>query len=161
MKKIPLTNGKFAIVDDDDYYRLINYKWVAVKFFADKYYARNQKHGLLSKFLLRSHPDEEFVVEFINGDTLDYRRENLQKRNSKIKPKNASAKDYEQLSFNLNDFDFFSYQKTKLKEVGVYEKTVYEAKYIDPSGRVFHFGTFDNFDEAKSSYEKNIKMIAE
>lgn len=32
MKQIPLTQGKFTIVDDIDYSELNKYKWCAVKF---------------------------------------------------------------------------------------------------------------------------------
>lgn len=163
MKQIQLTNGKFATVDEEDYYRVVGYKWVAVRLFADKYYARNQKHGLLSKFLLKSHPNEEFVVDFLNGDTLDYRKENLVKRKSIIRDPNFEIiKKKSQLTFEFHNINSFIREKGKEnKGLGVYEKVVYEAKHVDESGRVFHFGTFDNLEEAKVAYERNMKMLAE
>jgi hypothetical protein len=45
--RIPLTQGKFALVDPDDYYWLSNYKWHAVKkgkrFYASRFETRNGK----------------------------------------------------------------------------------------------------------------------
>jgi hypothetical protein len=39
MKKIPLTQGKFAIVNDADFERLKEYKWYAHKENRGSYYA--------------------------------------------------------------------------------------------------------------------------
>jgi hypothetical protein len=36
---------------------------------------------------------------------------------------------------------------------------VFEAKYISPEGRTFHFGTYDTKEEAQENYDKMIKMI--
>lgn len=163
MKQIPLTHGKFALVDEDDYYRIINYKWMAVKLFSDKFYARNQKFGLLSKFILKSDPNEELVVDFLNGDTLDYRKENLVKRKSVIKSsKFEIVKKSVQLSLPLGSGKIEQVRNDSPSVVsGIFEKKVYEAKHIDESGRVFHFGTYETYADAKEAYDKSIKMISD
>lgn len=163
MKQIPLSNGKFALVDEEDYFRVISYKWIAVKLFSDKFYARNQKFGLLSKFLLKSDPNEDFVVDFVNGDTLDYRKENLVKKKSVIrKDKFELVRKAQQLSLPLVSETFKAFEPKQPNFIsGVFEKRVYEAKHIDGSGRVFHFGTFDTPEEAKVSYDRNMKMISD
>lgn len=163
MKQIPLSNGKFALVDEEDYYRVMAYKWIAVKLFSDKFYARNQKFGLLSKFLMKSDPNEDFVVDFVNGDTLDYRKQNLVKRKSVIRKQQFElVRRTHQLSLPLNSENSEINEPKKSEFVsGVFEKRVYEAKHIDGSGRIFHFGTFDTPEEAKVSYDRNMKMISD
>lgn len=163
MKKIPLINGQYALVDENDYYKLIKYKWVSVTLYADKVYARNQKHGLLHKFILRENPNESFNVAFKNGNTLDCRRENLIKTDSRIQsPDFKIIKKQSQLGLFSNEN---SELNSKANDIissnisGVREKIVYEAKYISPDGRVFNFGTFDSREEAQHNYDKMIKMI--
>lgn len=77
MKKIPLTQGKYALVDDEDYDSLVKYKWCAVKR-GKKYYA-GRRHGnkfvYLHQELLGKYPGLE--IDHINGNSLDNWRSNL------------------------------------------------------------------------------------
>lgn len=162
MKKIPLTHGKYAIVDERDYYQLMKYKWVAVSLYSDKYYARNQKLGLMHKALLKDDPNETFTVRFLNGDTLDCRRENMIKENSKIANSNFEViKKDQQLGLFTSDGVGSAKTAQIISEniSGVVQKIVFEAKYISPEGRTFHFGTYDTQEEAQENYDKMIKMI--
>lgn len=162
MKNIKLNDGKSVIVDDNDYYSLIKYKWTSVSFQTGKVFAKNQKHGLLHKYLLRENPDEVFLVEFKNGNTLDCRRENLVKKDSKIVKTNVEVikKDVQ-----LGLFGFKNLADEKVTKIisdnssGVKEKIVFEARYVSPEGRVFNFGTFNSKEEAEKVYEKMVKMI--
>ena len=59
--------------------------------------------------LLKEDPNETFTVHFVNGNTLDYRRENMIKQNSKISNPNFEIlkKDTtlrDQLEWNTNYF---------------------------------------------------------
>lgn len=164
MKELLLTNGKSALVDEQDYYRLLKYKWLAINLYSDKFFAKNQKIGMLHKYIIRENPNEEFDVEFINGNTLDCRRENLRKVNSKIKKQNFELiKKSSQLGLfttpaNKNS-DNKVHQIISDNISGIFEKIVFEAKYIAPDGRVFNFGTYDTHEEAKENYDKMIKLI--
>ena len=78
-KLIPLTQGKFAIVDAEDYEFLIQFKWCyntgyAVRATWDKI---NKKTGIiyLHRFLITTKKGE--IVDHINGDRLDNRKCNL------------------------------------------------------------------------------------
>ena len=84
MKEIPLTQGQFAIVDDEDYERFSVYKWRV--FFAKgtkSYYARRHSPMSLGKrstiFMHRDVMGAKHgeMVDHINHDTLDNRKSNL------------------------------------------------------------------------------------
>ena len=86
-KAIPLTRSQYAIVDDEDYGMLSSYRWYAAwNKYTKSYYAvrgvwnsslgRNHILGMHRTLLGlgRGSPD---VVDHVNHDTLDNRRENL------------------------------------------------------------------------------------
>jgi hypothetical protein len=83
MKKIPLTRGKFALVDDEDYEWISQYKWtwVEVRKGYPGYAVRNigtfkkTKHQSMHR-LIMGNPKGK-VVDHINGNSLDNRRSNL------------------------------------------------------------------------------------
>lgn len=73
MKKIPLTQGKFALVDDADFEWLNQWKWC---------YGNNEAHRngggkwiKMHRLIMGSPVDK--VVDHINGNRFDNRRENL------------------------------------------------------------------------------------
>lgn len=81
MKEIFLTKGMVAIVDDDDYNQLSKYKWQA-EFRADRWYARRRKPNSEGGKCIYMHreimnPNQDEVVDHINGNGLDNRRENI------------------------------------------------------------------------------------
>jgi hypothetical protein len=92
MALIPLTKGKFAIVDDEDFERVAAFKWTAsLESRATKWYAvrwtRKHERGnarrvkvRLSHFVLGIAPgslEPGLVVDHLNDDGLDNRKSNL------------------------------------------------------------------------------------
>ncbi len=82
MMKIPLSKGKFAIVDDVDFELVNRYKWhtkdtkTGKRWYANRsVWGPPRKNILLHRFLLNPKPDEQ--CDHINGDGLDNRRSNL------------------------------------------------------------------------------------
>ena len=71
---IPLTQGKFALVDDEDYEWLMTMKWHA-NWQCQNYYAVNSRHQSMSRMLLDA--PRHLQVDHINRKTLDNRRSNL------------------------------------------------------------------------------------
>lgn len=100
MFKIPLRNIKkdivaYSLVDEEDYENAMKYKWNS---FGDGY-ARGTFKGtsiFLHQFVLGKAPDN-MVIDHINGDKLDNRKENLkfatknQNGQNRPKAKNASS----------------------------------------------------------------------
>lgn len=73
MKKIPLSQGKHAIVDDQDYGLIKKYKW-----WYHEGYARgwvNGKSILMHRFILNLSQDQR--VDHIDRNGLDNRRSNM------------------------------------------------------------------------------------
>lgn len=82
-KEIALTQGKVAIVDDDDYDRLAEYKWYAHKNrTCNLYYAMRQVGTAPNQKCIRMHrvvanaPDG-VMVDHKDGDSLNNRKANL------------------------------------------------------------------------------------
>lgn len=85
MKRIPLTQGQFALVDDEDFDRINSHKWcAALDRTTNSYYAaRNsprdadgkQHRILMHREIMNAKHGEQ--VDHINHDTLDQRRSNL------------------------------------------------------------------------------------
>lgn len=78
MKKIPLTKGYVAIVDDEDYNELSKHKWCADNSSKTNVYALRR----VGKKLSRMHNEiigrkDGLEIDHINGNGLDNRRANL------------------------------------------------------------------------------------
>lgn len=79
MKLIPLSKGQFAIVDDDIYDELIKFKWHAQNnkygFYASSWITGTKQKRHMHRMVV--NPTDDMMVDHINGDTLDNRKENL------------------------------------------------------------------------------------
>jgi hypothetical protein len=77
MKEIPLTQGKVAIVDDEDYEYLNQWKWcVTDTGYAIRQASRPSKKGIRMHRVIMQTPDG-MDTDHINGNKLDNRRCNL------------------------------------------------------------------------------------
>jgi hypothetical protein len=90
-RRIPLTQGKFAIVDPADYYRLAKFKWRLCRtkgknvLYAERSIrlpesSRKRGSGRYSRILMHRqliHVPDGYVIDHINGNGLDNRRANL------------------------------------------------------------------------------------
>ena len=79
MKEITISDGSTVLVDDDDYEWLTKWKWSAN---GNGYAVRNERYEpkkyrkqYLHRAVMNAKPGE--IVDHINGDTLDNRKENL------------------------------------------------------------------------------------
>jgi hypothetical protein len=97
MKEIPLTQGKVALVDDEDYAELVKHKWYARRSGSTRWYAfRNvqMKDRRITvgmhRMILRVQPGQE--VDHASGDGLDNRRANLRPCNKRQNQMNGNKR---------------------------------------------------------------------
>lgn len=93
MRKIELTQGKYTVVDEEDYDRISKHKWY---FDSSNGYARNGELGYLHRFILQ--PPKGKYVDHKDKDKLNNRRSNLRVctnaeniRNSSVRVNNTSG----------------------------------------------------------------------
>ena len=75
-RKIKLTQGKYALVDNTDFAKLSPYKWNCLKR-GKIFYAGNNKISYMHRFILELYSKDGLMVDHINGNGLDNRRKNL------------------------------------------------------------------------------------
>ena len=82
-RRIPLTQGKYAIVDPDDYEQLTSHKWYAARCKNTFYAGRHTKTGKDGKRIyIKMHrvvlkPPRGLIIDHINRNGLDNRKANL------------------------------------------------------------------------------------
>lgn len=94
MKKIALTQGKHALVNDEDFERLNSFKWYANKR-GHNYYAVRSIRINKKKHTINMHREilkSKDLIDHINGNGLDNRRENLRICINKENVRNAKAR---------------------------------------------------------------------
>ncbi len=148
MKTIPLTQGKCAIVDDEDYEQLNQWKWIACKsrntFYAAKsakingYWSTKKMHH----FILPSIPKGS-MVDHKNRNGLDNRKNNLRicsiaqnTRNRKTPP-----------------------HSSKYKGVCWEGRRKAWRAYITIKGKFIHIGYFNKEERAAIAYDKAAKTL--
>lgn len=134
-KKIPIGNDQFAIVDDDDYERVSQYKWHAM--------ANGPKTHIYAATKLRMHrliidaPPECFV-DHINGDTLDNRRCNLRLCTNSQNQQNTGSRG------GTSKYKGVSFQARTRKWIAGFQY----------NGINYHCGTWDNEEDAARAVDK-------
>lgn len=145
MKKIPLTQGQVALVDDDDYERLNKHKWCALwKPSTKSFYAVRSKCGkkgrkraiYMHREILHAQPGQQ--CDHRDHNTLDDRKVNLrlcthvENHRNRKKRKNCSS-----------------------QHKGVYWKRQYQkwCAQIRYGGKKRYLGLFTDEDDAGHAYD--------
>ncbi len=85
MKQVPLSGprseGRFALVDDDDFALVMDWKWGLVDYYIGTEYATAYGNGalglLLHHVIMGKPPAPGLLIDHVNGNGLDNRRSNL------------------------------------------------------------------------------------
>lgn len=157
MKSIPLTKNQFAIVDDQDYEYLIQWKWYATMGNAGYYAKRaSRKSGkqfdvLMARVIL-GVTDSKIFVDHKNQNTLDNRRENLricsnaQNTCNRRSAKGSTSK-YLGVSFfkKLRKWKAQTQKHGKRIYLGLFDKEEDAAKAYDTAAKQYH-GEYANLN---------------
>lgn len=141
MRRIELTKGLSTLIADEDYKEVSKYSWYAHKG-RHTFYAARRGAGkvfiYLHRFLLSAQPNE--LVDHVNGDGLDNRRQNLRtcsmSQNSgnqhRLRTDNTSG--YRGVHQDKRDGSWIA--------------------QIRGGGKVRHLGTFKNAKDAAKAYNE-------
>lgn len=142
MKEIPLTNGGVALVDDEDYNRVVQYRWGKFQGRSREWYAKRYvKPGLgealqMHRFILKLPPRLP-QVDHINFNGLDNRKENLRVVTQSQNKQNGRG----------------AYSNSRLGVRGVswdLKSKKYRA-YCQADKHLYHLGFFSTLDEAEQA----------
>lgn len=140
MKEISLTKGKFAIVDDDDFEYLSQWKW----FINTNGYAQRTEGSRGSQKKIYMHrvineTPEDMSTDHINGNRLDNRRENLRSVTLRQNKLNSSK---------------HTRNKTGYKGVSLQKNTGKYVAYIRVNNKGITIGTYSTVEEAAKAYNR-------
>lgn len=144
MRLLPISQGKYTIVDDEDYVLAKSIPWYARKS-GDNWYAYNPNQKIknfrhLHRFLAK--PTEEQSIDHDNGNGLDNRR--------KLNLRKCSHSENHQA---------FKQSKAGKQFDSIYRGVSYCARdhkwiaFIKPSGKGVNLGRFNTSQEAAAAYD--------
>jgi len=136
MKEIQLTQGKVAIVDDEDFEYLNQFKWFA-NLQGKKFYARTnipnkkgKRGSMLMHRLILNMLNSKLQVDHLNHYTLDNRKCNIRictqsdnLKNRMINKNNSTG--YKGVVYNKSNKKFIA-------KIGVNKNIIYIGVFIDP-----------------------------
>lgn len=154
-RRIPLTRGKYAIVDPENFERLNQYKWQASKssnsgcFYAarsvwDKVNKKKRTIKMHREILNPPHP---LVVDHINHSGLDNREANLRPAtksqnniNKPYKKKKGAHSKYHGVTLEkrINKWQAQIRAKGKPRVIGYFDNEIDAAKAYDTAARKYH-----------------------
>jgi len=140
MKQIQLTQGKFALVDDEDFEELNKYKWFAAKCNKGMFYARRAETvGFKKQVLIPMHRqilDIKSKNEF--GDHIDFNTLNNQRSNLRVCTKRQNCQNRKSRKGSSSKYLGVSLHK---KNNGA---NVYWTSSIRVNGKLIFLGQFPN-----------------
>jgi hypothetical protein len=147
-RRLPLTQGQYAIVDSEDFARLNKHKWHANKI-KNTYYAVRRVHIARCKWKhIKMHrdilkPPDHLYVDHINRNGIDNRRANLRMAT----PRQNS---YNRVHFTKNP-------SSKYKGVSFRKRIKKWQAQIRYDGKSKYIGSFGDEIEAAKAYDKAAK----
>jgi hypothetical protein len=146
MKKIPLSKGMFALVDDEDFEELNKYRWFSDKagYIIGHYVvAKGEKRKTVKMHRVLMKTPRGMTVDHINGDKRDNRKKNL---------RNCSY------SENMMNKGRTSSNTSGFKGVYWHNFGKRWCSAIKVQGKKKHIGSFSTKEEAYEAYCKAAKL---
>lgn len=140
MKRIQLTQGKVALIDDEDYARVMQFKWHASQI-RGKWYASTTGEGDKTFYLHRliMNAPSGVQVDHENNNGLDCRRQNLRIASALENQSNRGMQ-----KNNTSGFKGVTYDDRRRK---------YQAR-IQTRGKKLHIGYYATAEQAARAYDK-------
>ncbi len=144
-RPIPLTKGKFAIVDADDYYRLVKYKWHISDPASNTLYAarRLERKSLKMHRVIMGAPDH-LVVDHIDHNGLNNCKSNLRLCTLAQNNRNCGAS---------------KGASSRYKGVSWRKDTKKWEAMIRFNKKMYRLGTFKNEIDAARAYDKKAAQL--
>lgn len=146
-KKLPLTQGQFALIDAEDYEELIKHNWQFSSFINGVKVSRHIKGTRSNLDLGRDllNPPKRFCVVPKNGDPLDFRKKNLKICRGSFRTQHARLWGIPKTS----KFKGVSWNKRRLK----WGTSIYK------NGKTHFLGYFNNEEEAAKTYDAKAREL--
>lgn len=148
MKEIPLTKGRMALVDDEDFEVLSRHKWhYAAAGYAcwREYSGQKSKVHFMHRYILNAKPG--MTIDHINGNSLDNRKSNL-----RICSQQQNVWNMKKPRHNTSGYKGVSWDKERKRW----------AAYIKINKKKIYLGRFMSIKAAKEAYNKAaIKLYGE
>ncbi len=147
MKRIPLTQGRFAIVDDEDYEFLMQWKWQAGKS-RNTFYARRTVGKIkcaviyMHRVIMKAHKGQE--IDHVDGNGLANVKSNLRFCNRSQNAQNKRP---------------HKYASSKYKGVSRSNRTAKWKAQIMYNYRNHSLGYFDDDIEAAKAYDAKAREL--
>lgn len=139
--KIISIKDKKVLVDDEDYEWLNDLKWYITKL---GYVQLNGGNKLIHRLVMFAKSGQ--IIDHINGNKLDNRRENLRFCTRQQNFKNSKKR---------------SDSKQKYKGIQIYQpyNKIYIRAMIQHKGKTYRLGYFQTEEEAAKAYDKKAKEL--
>lgn len=156
--KVPLTRGKFAVINSDDLELVMGFKWHITNLgYARTDFWKPQRGYIFMHRLIMPCP-QGLQVDHINGDRLDNRRENLrictQAQNvaARLKTKNQTHSKYKGIKRIRTKWSAVLRHRDKDIYLGMYDNELSAAKAYDAKALEIH-GEFAKTNKMMGLYE--------
>ena len=144
MKLIPLTQGKFAKVDDADFEWLNQWRWMCNHGYAVRMEGKRGARIRIAMHRAVNQTPEGMETDHINGDKLDNRRTNLRSCTTRQNQQNRST-----AKNNTSGYKGAVWHKPRQKWLG----------QIRDAGKRIHLGSFDTAEDAARAYDAAARKL--
>ena len=144
MKEIKLTHGKVALVDDEYFHYLNQWKWFALNSYNNKYYAarhlmKNYKQSTILMHRVIMNTSDCLQVDHIDNNGLNNQKANLRNCTNQ---QNC----FNRISINGN------------KGVSILRNNTYQVQ-IKINGKLKYLGVFNDIEDARKAYREAAKVL--
>jgi len=150
MKQIPLTQGQFALVDDEDFEELKKHKWYAYKSKYTFYAGRKLRLGVNKRQIIVMHRQILGLEDpKMQGDHIDWNGLNNQRHNLRIATNSQNVRNVRPNKNTSSKYKGVNWEK---------RDNVWRAQ-IQCDKRKIYIGSYKDEIEAAKAYDKKAKEL--